>query len=232
MLTSRKNLSVKALQSRMASEKKRSHRSLLEWQISCNTNINRGVVYKQEQLFELYARDSYHCKHGASKTCHLYNHEGEEFKYIVIKRHRTNGYIPNVRHEHNKCTGNQLIDEINCWLEFEERPEADLLCPILKYFTSKSDKVSATSETMLHNVIIISQKAVYVDDARGACRKAEELNDQHGYAGEDKYTRYNKLYALSEKQGWRDAMHNGGNSGVIFDYHAGCYKAVFIDYAL
>lgn len=231
-ITTRKNLSVKALQSVMAKAKKQSKRALLEWEMACNTNVNRGKVYAQEELFDLYARDSYKCEHGASKTCHLESHEGNDFKYIVLKRHRTGGYIPNAHREHDKCTGNQLLDEINCWLEFAETEKADLLCPILKYFTSKSDKVRATSETMQHNIIIIAQKAVYVSNAQDACRKAERMNAEKGYKGEDAQTRYDKLKALSNAQGWRDAMRNGGNSGVIFDYHKGCYKAVFIDYAL
>lgn len=231
--TSRKNLSVKALQSTMASAKKFNDNVMLEWELSCNTNINRGKVYKQEEITKLYARDSYKCNHGASKTCHLKNHNGNDFEYIVIKRHQTNGYID--EHADNpdtKQTGNQLIDEINCWLEFQETPESDLLCPILKYFTSKSDKVTATSEKMQSNVIIIAQKAIYVDSAKYACKEAERLNNANGLQGEDYQTRYKKLEALSDKQGWRDAMFNGGNSGVIFDYNQNCYKAVFIDYAL
>lgn len=232
MLTSRKNQSVKALQSRMASEKKRSARSLMEWELACNTNVNRGKVYSQEELFDLYSRNDRNGATGATKICHLHNHNGGDFKYIVIKRHKVHGYIPNANREHGKCTGNQLIDEINCWVEFQETETADLLCPILKYFTSKSDKVSATSETMQHNVIIIAQKAVYVGDARDACNRAETLNRREGFHGETAQARYDKLKALSQKQGWRDAMYNGGNSGVIFDYAQGCYKAVFIDYAL
>lgn len=227
-----KNVSAKALQSHMAKDKKHSARALLEWLLACNTNNKRGHVYDQHELFNLYARDTWDGEHGASKTCHLTSHEGRAFKYIVIKRHRTNGYMPRVGREHDKCTGNQLVDEINCWLEFAETDKADLLCPILKYFTSKSDKVTATSETMQHNVIIIAQKAVYVSDAKSACRKAERLNAENGFNGESWAERYVKLENLSDEQGWRDAMFNGGNSGVIFDYAKGCYKAVFIDYAL
>lgn len=230
--TTRKNLSVKALQSVMAKDKKRSARALYEWEVACNTNYQRGRVPTAEELRDEYARDDFDCKHGASKTCHLKSSSGRDFKYIVIKRHRTHGYVPHANREHNKCTGNQFLDEINCWLDFAEKPEADLLCPILRYYTSKSDKVSATAEKMQHNIIIIAQKAVYVSDASSACRQAEKLNKDNGFHGESAPDRYAKLSALSKKQGWRDAMHNGGNSGVIFDHHAGCYKAVFIDYAL
>ena len=232
MLTTRKNQSVKALQSILAKGKKRNALVMLEWLIACNTNNERGHVYDQHELNELYARDNWSASHGATKTVHKRAHTGEKFEHIVIKRHQTGGYCPSVRREHEKCTGNQLIDEINCWVEFAERPESDLLCPILKYFTSKSDKVTATSETMQRNVLIIAQKAVYVGTARNACEVAEDMNANSGLRGELADSRYGKLKALSERQGWRDAMHNGGNSGVIFDYAKGCYKAVFIDYAL
>ena len=230
-LTTRKNLTVKALQSVLANGKKANANIQLEWEIACNTNVNRGKVYKQEELIKLYSRNDYKAPAGATKTCHIKNHNGDDFNYIVVKRMQTHAYMP-LNGEHAKCTGNQLIDEINCWNEFAETENADLLCPILKYFTSKSDKVTATSETMQKNVIIIAQRAVYVDDADSACKKAEELNRINGYKGENAVNRYEKLKALSRKQGWRDAIHNPGNSGVIIDYSKNCYKAVYIDYAL
>lgn len=233
-ITSRKNLTVKAIQSRMAEQKKHDAHIMIEWELACNTNVNRGHIFNQSEIHELYSRDDWRkCKHGATKTCHLKNHHGIDFHYIVIKRHQTNGYIDeHANRPDTKQTGNQLVDEINCWLEFQETETADLLCPILKYFTSKSDKVTAISEKMQHNVVIIAQKAVYVDDARGACKEAERLNLVHNLNGESGGERYRKMAALSRAQGWRDAMHNSGNSGVIYDYHKNCYKAVFIDYAL
>lgn len=232
-ITTRKNLTVKALQSVMASEKKHDENIKLEWELACNTNVNRGKVYKQEEIQKLYSRKvGYSEEAGATKVCHLKNHNGDAFKYIVIKRMQNHAYIPDVEWEHAKCTGNQLIDEINCWNEFAETENADLLCPVLKYFTSKSDKVTATSKTMCNNVVIIAQKAVYVSNAYNACKKAEELNRLKALKGEDATTRLEKLKKLSGDQHWRDAIHNPGNSGVIYDYNTNCYKAVFIDYAL
>lgn len=235
-LTSRKNLSVKAIQSKMASEKKYNDTIRYEWEMACNTNVNRGNVYKQEYILTHYSREEgYNERAGASKVCHLKNEYGNDFEYIVIKRMLEYGWVLDeyeINREHEKCTGNQLIDEINCWLEYQEKEEGDLLCPILKYFTSKSDQVKATSETMCNNVVIISQKAIYVNNASMCCAKAEALNNQHGLKGEDFITRMKKLEALSKARGWRDAIHNSGNSGVIFDYSKNCYKAVFIDYAL
>ena len=193
-----------------------------EWEIACNTNSNRGHVYDQYELLKMFDRYGENCD-GCSKAVHM-------LKYIVVKRHQIDGYLPECRNA--KATGNQLIDEINCYVEFLDSDEADLLCPVLKYFTSKSDQVTATSETMQRNVIIIAQKAVKVGNAAYMCRKAEELNAEHGYHGESAERRYRKLEKLSNSKNWRDALCNGGNSGVIFDYAKGCYKAVFIDYAL
>lgn len=228
--TTRKNATTKAIQSAMAKAKKHNPQAFIEWEIACNTNSARGHIYDQSEMLNLYNQIGQH--QGASKATHTRCHNGNAFDYIVVKRHKKDGWMPNVHGEHAKCTGNQLVDEINCWLEFAERPEADYLCPILKYFTSKSDKVTSTSQTMQNNVVIISQKAVYVDDAQDACRYAEKMNRENGYNGTPARERFHQLEKFSTRQGWRDAMYNGGNSGVIFDYAQGCYKAVFIDYAL
>lgn len=234
MAMAKKNMSTKSLQGMMASEKKYSDIIRYEWEMACNTNPKRGNVYSQEYIHDRYGRDlDWSRENGASKVVHLKNEYGREFKYIVIKRHRVNGYMPNPSEESNEyVTGNQLIDEINCWQRYAETEDADFLCPILKYFTSKSDKVTATSEKMQSNVVIISQKAVFVGDAEDACYKAEQLNRENGLIGESRSDRYSKLADMSRKNNWRDAMYNSGNSGVIFDYSKNCYKAVFIDYAL
>lgn len=216
MATINKNESVKAF-SKWLSKNFRT-----EWEMAFNTNPNRGNVVDQNELLKMFDRYGDNAD-GCSKAVHL-------LRYIVVKRHQRGGYIPEIRNEYG--TGNQLIDEINCYKRYNDKPEADLLCPIFKYFTSKSDKVEATSETMQHNVVIIAQKAVYVSDAWSCCKKAEMLNAENGFKGEDRYDRLEKMEALSESQNWRDAMRNPGNSGVIFDYSKNCYKAVFIDYAL
>lgn len=221
-----KNVTAKALQAAMAKAKKTSKQALVEWEMACNTNSNRGKTYDQNELLKLYDRYGDAC--GATKATHTDCHNGNEFEYIVVKRHRRHGYLPEIRNEF--MTGNQMIDEINCWERYaSDKEKSDLLCPILKSFTSKSDKVSSKSEKMQFNVLIIAQKAVYVSDAASCCKKAYKLNNGKGETPEE---RYEKLKALSKENNWRDAMYNGGNSGVIFDYSTGLYKAVFIDYAL
>lgn len=215
MATIKKNDSVKAFTTWLS----KYHRK--EWEMAVNTNPNRGNVYDQWQFLRMFDRYGEDC--GATKAVHLLDH-------IVVKRHKVGGYIPEIRNAMG--TGNQLIDEAKCYERYAMLPEADLLCPVLKYFTSKSDQVTATSETMQRNVVIIAQKAVKVGSAHRMCRKAEEMNREHGYHGESADERYAKLEEFSESQNWRDALYNGGNSGVIFDYAKRCYKAVFIDYAL
>ena len=205
----------------------------LEWEISANTKPatedepNRKV-WSHKELKSLYGRESYKGRCGASKVVHTDCHNGEEFQCIVIKRHQYYGYID--EHQFNPDyyhTGNQLVDEIRCWERFSATDESDYLCPILKYFTSKSDRVSPISEKMQENVLIISQKAIYVRDCLAACQKAAQLNGESDY-----WDRYYKMEAFSNRMGWRDAMDNPGNSGVIYDYSQNRYKAVFIDYAL
>ena len=224
MAMAKRNDFNKGIQSAMAKAKKFNQQARLEWEISCNTNNERGKVYDQHEMVKLYARENWDCESGATKICHLKAHNGNDFQFIVVKRFKEFG--------HDFAQGNQLILEIDCWQKLAQTPDADMLCPILKYFTSKSDKVEDSSETMKRNVLIIAQKAVYVSNAQRACEKAEYLNRENGYHGESAERRLAKLKDLAKRMNWWDAIGNRGNSGVVFDYSKNCYKAVFIDYAL
>ena len=104
--TSRKNLTVKALQSVLANGKKHNANIQLEWELSCNTNVNRGKVYKQEELIQLYSRRIGHNECGATKVCHLTNHNGDAFQHIVLKRMRNDAYIPDIERDNG---GNALV---------------------------------------------------------------------------------------------------------------------------
>lgn len=234
-----RNNSLKALKAQITKNKKHDDDVLLEYQICVNTNKERTKIFTQEELKKLYSRDGmdrqwFMTKSGATKTTHLYNHNGHEFKYIVIKRFQVNGYID--EHADNPTeyqTGNQLIDEINFWELFKDKKEGDYLCPMIKHFTSKSDKVHPCSEKAQDNVIIISQKAVYVKDLQRCFDRAVELNEKNGcYQTWDYTERLEAMEQFSAELGWRDAIYNSGNSGVIYDYFEECYKPVFIDYAL
>lgn len=166
-----------------------------------------------------------HC--GATKRTHTHHPDGWELEFFVVKRYRHDGWDFN-----GEGSGNQLIDEIRCWLKLQNTADADFLCPIFKYETAKSDKCRSLSETMKERVCIIAQKAIWVDDLAGACRYAEQMNRKNGYVGVPANRRIAQLEDMASRMHWRDVRHNPGNSGVIFDYAQGCYKAVFIDYAL
>ena len=220
-MTTRKNPTVKALQTEVNFQRKIGNFGAeLEYELAFSTSPK--LAWSQEKTKQHY--DRYGQTNGATKCCHLKNHKGGRFQYIVVKRFLQNGW--------DGCNSNQLNSEIAAWQKWAERPEADFLNPIIKFFTSKSDKVTECSETMKDNVIIIAQRAEKVSHCKECCRMAEEMNRRNGYQGTDAETRYEQLKRFSQSQGWWDAMRNPGNSGVIFDYSQKCYKAVFIDYAL
>jgi hypothetical protein len=232
MFTTRKNATVKALQSAMSAKATRGNaHARIEHNLSSYTAKDDPSRpgrhnYSHEEFQAMFSRRyGGHC--GATKRTHVEHPDGWEFEFIVVKRYKYHG------HEFwGEGCGNQLIDEIDCWNRLAETADADFLCPILKYFTCKSDKVKPLADKMKERVVIIAQKAVHVDDLEGACRYAEKLNRQNGYHGISASRREQQLEDMAKRMGWRDVRYNPGNSGVIFDYAQGCYKAVFIDYAL
>lgn len=232
MFTTRKNLTVKALQTAISVKATNGNlQARYEHNLACYTAKDDASRpgrhnYTQDEIARDYSR-RFGGSCGATKRTHLEAPNGDDLEFVVVKRYKYNG------HEFwGEGCGNQLIDEINCWVKLAETADADFLCPILKYFTAKSDKCKPLSDKMKERVIIISQKAVYVDDLYGACRQAEILNTREGYRGTTAKIRMAQLEDMAERMGWRDVKYNGGNSGVIFDYAQNCYKAVFIDYAL
>lgn len=228
-----KNVSAKALGAYLAKKKKSDPQALLEWEMTTLTSPDRGHVWSQKEISEVYSRQIKGNDYGASKVVHLFCHNGREFDSIVVKRHRIDGWLTeHARNPESVQTGNQMIDEINCWLKFAGEPESDLLCPILKYFKAKSDKVAACSEKMQERVIIIAQKAVYVGDCERCCFEAMRFNQSEGYFSDFWEDRLEEMESFSDRMGWRDALYNPGNCGVIFDHAQQRYKAVFIDYAL
>lgn len=210
-----------------------------------NRNTKANNVLNGDQIRYFFSRD-YGEASGATKTTHLRNKiadlKGVEFMHIVIKRHKTGGYKPGEgrydqsRHKNDpKWTGNQLIDEIRFYRQYEGHKDQDLLCPILRTEEPRgkmSGKKYAFDERVLEQLVIIAQKAIYTGSAEMCCDEAERLNSLYGYNGETSSKRYERMEAMSDRHNWRDALYNWGNSGVIFDLKERCYKAVFIDYGL
>lgn len=226
MFTKRtENATLKAFQTFLSNEASKGNvDARYEHNLSCYTakdswdRPNRHN-FTQEEIMERFSR-SHGGSCGATKRTHC-------LEYIVVKRYKWNGY-----EFWGEGCGNQLIDEINCWNRLASTPDSDFLCPILKYFTCKSDKVTPLADKMKEKVVIIAIKAVFVSDMAEACKEAERLNRLNGYRGERASYREQAMREMAHRMGWRDVEWNRGNSGVIFDHAKNCYKAVFIDYAL
>lgn len=190
--------------------------SRYEWELAINTNNQRGKVYNQEELLQMFPANNGDA-HGASKTCYVLDK-------IVIKRQKTNCH---------KCFRNQVAQEINCFLNANEDLK-EILCPILSYFKVKSDKVNDEDEKAYLKYMVISQKAVYIDDFKTCCYKAFEMNNNKGHYNKfiDANTMYKQLGRILINNNIHDWEGHDGNSGVIFDYEKGYYKPVLIDYGL
>lgn len=218
--TTRNNATAKGHQSYLASAKAMNPRLNFEYRLAHATKPEQNPI-DQWEAKELFDRRGQH--RGATKCTHTMHPDGWYFETIVVKRIRLHAAVQ---------LGNQGKFEARTWEHFATTPEADLLCPVLRWWGSKSDKVLENSEKDRDNLVMVCQKAVATGTARQMCVEAERLNRQNGLNGESANRRLAKLEALASEQGWWDVLHNGGNSGVIYDYGKGIYKAVFIDYAL
>lgn len=226
MAQAKVNATVKALKAHMASEKKFDIQTKSEYDKAFCVSRTRGDVWTGERFANTFTRVLDYDKHenGATKVCHLSDENGNAFKYIVVKRMRDDALMG---------LGNQLVAEIRTWQKLADTEYGDALCPVLKYNMERSDKAyDHMSDKGQDRAVIVAQRAVYVSSAKRACLRAELLNDRNGYIGQSADERYNYLSKVSKDMRWWDALGNGGNSGVIFDYSKNCYKAVFIDYAL
>lgn len=226
--TTRSNQTAKAAQTYANEMRKNAMLSkaereqwLFEYAIAHSTDPKLCPHDLQEMLRRTFDRRGQH--RGATKATHVMHPDGWEFHHIVVKRIRTHAAVQ---------LGNQCKFEARTWEHFATKPEADLLCPVYRWFGSRSDKVLENSETDRENLVMICQKAEKTGAAEEMCYMAEYMNRKCGYRGESAQRRFHKLEQLAKDCGWWDVIHNDGNSGVIFDRAKGCYKAVFIDYAL
>lgn len=192
--------------------------SRYEWELAINTNNQRGKVYTQEELLKMFPAEEGDA-HGASKTCYV-------LEKIVIKRQKTNCYKGFYK-------SNQVANEINTFINATEELK-NVLCPILSYFKVKSDKVNDEDNKAYSKYIMISQKAIIIDDFKNCCYKAFKLNQQNNFRNIyiNAEEMYRELERVLNKNGIDDWYGHDGNSGVIFDYENGYYKPVLIDYGL
>ena len=203
-----------------------------EYGIAFQTNKNRGFYYSQEKLLSLYNENNYDA-HGCSKMTYLHSAEnGFSFKHIVIKRMRKD-FVPAYRLRGDNPNNNQCAEELKMFLtlEKEESKYFDLLNPILRYDTVKSDHNDTEGKKALEKTLLVCLKAFDISDWEDACKRAEELNNMYGLKGESYSSRYYKGEDFAYTYNLDDVICNRKNSGVIYDPIKNCYKAVFIDYA-
>lgn len=234
MATAKRNAQVNALSAHWVELKNsapKNSKYFIQWEQAFNSKPATDkepdrVVWGQKYFMDNYSRRfGGHC--GATKRTHTHHPDGWELELFVVKRYKWHGWDAI-----GEGSGNQMIDEIDCWERLADTDEADLLCPILKWFKVRSDKCAPLTEKAKDRVVIIAQKAVYVSDMVDACNHAERLNRENGFHGKSSRRRVEELKNMANRHHWRDVEFNPGNSGVIFDYNLNCYKAVFIDYAL
>lgn len=227
-----KNALTEAVNAMMKEEKAYNPQIAFEWDLAFR--VNRGAI-SGAKIRERFGRE-WRREAGASKVCHTsYRDESGakvEFKYIVIKRYQHDGYIDEHQYDNTKYTGNQIVDEFLVWDEYKNTKYADYFCPIFRAGMLQGDHADHTSESGMDRCFLVSMKATNISDAYRACMSAEMLNREHGYSGASADDRYEEMAKVSRHFKWRDAMHNQGNSGVIYDPLKGCFKAVFIDYGL
>jgi hypothetical protein len=203
-----------------------------EYGIAFQTNKNRGYYYSQETLLNLYNENNYDAN-GASKMTYLHSAEnGFNFHYIVIKRMRKDFYPASMLRGDNP-NNNQCAEELKMFLTLEKENSIyfDLLNPILRYDTVKSDHNNSEGKKALEKTLLVCLKAFDIGDWEDACRSAEDLNRANGLKGESYISRYAKGKEFANTFNLADIVYNTGNSGVIYDAVNNCYKAVFIDYA-
>ena len=185
--------------------------------------------FTQSETIDIFPRKNNGYGHeGASKiTWDCHPTELWEMRLFVVKRLKVGCHI-----FYGEGTGNQEWDEIKCWEKLALTPDSDYLCPIVKYFTVKSDKVGPLSEKMINKIVVVAQKAEHIGNLYDACCAAEYENRKHGCKGTPAKVREKEMLDLANRMKWRDVQWNRGNSGVVYDYSKNCYKAVFVDYAL
>lgn len=164
---------------------------------------------------------------GASKLVYWHDAQtGMRYDHIVVKVERTDRHSTSYWGWQIQCR-----DEVKAWEALAKTPDADLLCPVLKYFKPKSDHPGLKKSRS--RMMVISQKAVFIGSLEECLQEAQTRNTvNRKYSAEGKAERRERIIDLCNRMGWRDVLHHGANCGVIYDYHNNCYKAVIVDYAL
>lgn len=214
--TTRKNLTVKSLQTFLAVREKqvyfgaddiRIERKLIGAVNNRGENLNCDAVREYcEQYLTVLGK-------GATKIAY-----GTEHLAICF-----------IRDDYAYNLGNQIALQVKAWERIALTDEARYFNPILSYGLHRGDKLNTRDDRYLNKSFLVSPKAQFYDGICESIIEAYKLNHIN-YNADMVNAYYNKMMEAADKFDIGDLHCN--NVGVIFDYHTNQYRAVITDYGL
>lgn len=214
--TTRKNLTVKALQSMLAEYEKcfpnTADYTRMERKLIGAVN-NRGEGLTCEAVKEYCEKYLNVLGVGATKIAYGTGHLAICF----------------IKDDCNRYFGNQIALQVKAWERIALTEEAEYFNPVLSYGLHRGDKLGEMDGRYLNKSFIVSQRAEFYDGIREAIIQAYNLNHIQ-YTPDTITAYYDAMMAAADKYNIGDLHCN--NVGVIFDYNTRQYRAVITDYGL
>lgn len=214
--TTRKNLTVKALQTELALQEK------------CTLNLYSDVRMERKLIGAINNR-------GENLTCEMVKEYCENQLTILGEgatkiaygtKHLAICFIKDYYHE---GLGNQIAFQVKAWEKIALTDEAKFFNPVVSYGLHRGDKLSTKDARYINKSFIVSPIASFYGGIREAIINAFKLNHiNYNVDMVDAY--YNAMMTATDKFNIGDLHCN--NVGVIFDYNTNQYRAVITDYGL
>lgn len=214
--TTRKNFTVKALQTELALQEKNPFNYYTE--IRMERKLIGAVNNRGENLTCEAVRE--YCENhleilGAGATKIAYGTKHLAICFILD--------------DYAYCLGNQIALQVKAWERIALTDEAKYFNPVVSYGLHRGDKLSNRDERYLNKSFIVSPKASFYGGIREAIINAFKLNHIN-YTVDTVDSYYNAMIAAADRFNIGDLHCN--NVGVIFDYNTNQYRAVITDYGL
>lgn len=216
--TTRKNLTVKALQTELAYLEKSPLNAYCKDTLRMERKLIGAVNNRGENLD--YDAVMQYCKTqlqilgvGATKIAYGTDHLAICF----------------IDANHEPRFGNQIALQVKAWERIALSNEARFFNPVLSYGLHRGDKLHPMDKRYLNKSFIVSPKAQFYGGIRESIIATFKLNNQpYNKEGVDAY--YTTLMKAADIHNIGD-LH-GNNVGVIFDFSINQYKTVITDYGL
>lgn len=214
--TTRKNLTVKALQTELALQEK------------CTLNLYSDVRMERKLIGAVNNR-------GENLTCQMVREYCENHLAVLGTGATKIAYgtkhlaICFILDDYVYNLGNQIALQIKAWERIALTDEAKYFNPVVSYGLHRGDKLNTKDERYLNKSFIVSPKASFYGGIREAIINAFKLNHIN-YNVDIVDTYYNAMMTAADKFNIGDLHCN--NVGVIFDYNTNQYRAVITDYGL